>query len=168
MLNIQQIQELNAYMAELVDRISNDIRTKPVKRRSKGLGKFEAPVNATGKLAESVEYQIGVGEIKVLAFDYIEKLITGQAPGNYPAIFEIDNWLGIKDLPYDAKSVSTGIGKFGNSIFQEWKGSESNLLENYIHNGEVKPEIVQALIDRVEQYSIDYITQQVLNSLKAA
>jgi hypothetical protein len=168
MLSLSQIAELRQYMAELTDRISNTIRTKPVKRKSKGLGSFEAPVNASGALADSIDFEIGEGEIKILANSYIDKLITGQPPGDFPPIFEIDNWLGRKGLPYSSFAVSNNIGKYGNSIFQEWQGAESNLLEDYVLNGEIRTEIVQNLIDRVQEYSIEAMTDKILEQFKKA
>jgi hypothetical protein len=168
MLSLFQIADLNDYLTSLSGDIAETIRTKPVQRYSKGLGSFEAPVNATGNLANSVEHTITENSVSILANDYINKLINGQAPGEFPTQFDIENWLSIKGLTYNPYSVINNIGFFGSTIYQQFKGQESNLLEDYIQNNQIDPEITEEVMNIVNRNLIDTITREMLEQFKAA
>jgi hypothetical protein len=168
MLSLYQVQELNQILSELTDNIANAIRTKQVKRRSKGLGQFEAPVNASGNLADSIEYEIGENEIRVMALSYIDNVIYGTPPGTKTEVSEIERWLAHKGLSYNPATVSQNIDRYGSSIWQEFQGSESNLLEDFITNGEINPEIINDIVQKVQSVSIENITEEILQKFKAA
>jgi hypothetical protein len=166
-LSLYQIEELNKSLARLTAGLSDAIRNKPVKRSSKGLGSFESPVNASGALADSIEYEIGDNEIRILALDYIDSVITGTPPGSKPLVSNIEKWLAHKGLNYNPTSVSEGIDRYGSSIWQEWQGRESNLFEDFITNGELRPEILDEIIEAVESKSIQRITEEILTQFAA-
>jgi hypothetical protein len=169
MLSLQQVQELRNYLDELTERIKTAIETKPVRRKSKGLGSFSSPVTATGRLADSISYEIDDTQIRITALSYIDNVIYGTPPNASPrpTLMDIDNWLGIKGLPYSSFSVMRNLELYGSSIYQEFQGAESNLLEDFILNGEVRPEIPEQLAQRIMAVSIENVIEDLLKKIAA-
>lgn len=124
-------EQFNWLANEFIAQVKNSIRTKPIKRKTKAKGEFEAVANASGRLADSLRSEITEDEINVYSLAYIDSLIYGQAPSRInTTVFEIENWMNSKGLEYSATSILDNLQQYGNSIFQKFGGSESNFLED--------------------------------------
>jgi hypothetical protein len=117
---------------EFSRQVVNAIKTKKIRRRSRkpGRGIFEAEVNATGKLAESVHHEFTDEGIQVLCNSYIDKLIFGQPPGEPVNVSDLQKWIDAKGLDYDAQSLARQIYLYGSSIYAEHQGQDSGLLSD--------------------------------------
>jgi hypothetical protein len=169
MLSLAEVQELNQYLTELTERIADTIRNKPIKRHTGMKGSFEAPVSASGNLADSIEYEIGDNQITILANSYIDNVLFGTPPGRSSAtLSEIELWIAHKGLDLTPHGVLRGLELNGSSIWQEWQGAETNLLEDFVRGNEVNPEILKELSDRVAQKGMDKFIEEMLTSLNKA
>lgn len=130
-MTIFEQEQFNWLANEFITQVRNAIRTKPIKRKTKAKGEFEAVANASGQLADSLRSEITENEINVYSLAYIDNLIYGQPPSRVnTTVFEIENWMNSKGLEYSATSVLDNLQQYGNSIFQKFGGSESNFLED--------------------------------------
>ena len=150
-------------MDELCERIANTIRTKPIKRHTDVKGGFESPATASGNLANSIDYEIGDNEIRVMAASYIDNVLFGTPPGRSSAtLSEIERWIAHKGLDLTPHGVLRSLENNGSSIWQEWNGQETDLLSEYVNNGIVNPEIIEELKRRVSEKSITTFIEELL------
>lgn len=153
-MTIFEQEQFNWLANEFIAQVKNAIRTKPIKRKTKAKGDFEAVANASGQLADSLRSEISENEINVFALAYIDSLIYGQAPSRVnTTVFEIENWMNSKGLEYSATSVLDNLQQYGNSIFQKFGGSESNFLEDIDltpHIEQVKQNIILKKINEIK------------------
>src|SRR5688572_2784368 len=91
MLSLVDQYELKIIADDFISQVKNAIRTRMIRRRSRrpGVGIFEAAVNASGKLAESVHAEWTDEGVEIKCLEYIDKLIYGQAPGQAPNVSDI-------------------------------------------------------------------------------
>lgn len=130
-MTIFEQEQFNWLANEFINQVRNAIKNKPIKRKTKAHGEFEAVANASGRLSDSLRSEITENEINVYSLAYIDNLIYGQAPSRVnTTVFEIENWMNSKGLEYSATSVLDNLQQYGNSIFQKFGGSESNFLED--------------------------------------
>lgn len=125
-------QQLFEQLAEdFISQARVAIKTKPIPRKTKAQGEFSSVVNASGRLADSLRFEITEGEVRVYALAYIDNLIYGQAPSRVEtSVFEIENWMIDKGLEFNAVSVLNNLQQYGNSIFQKFQGGNSGLLDD--------------------------------------
>ena len=147
-------QQLFEQLAEdFISQAKNAIRTKPIPRKTKAQGEFSAVVNASGRLADSLRYEITENEINVYALSYIDNLIYGQAPSRVEtSIFEIENWMIDKGLEFNAVSVLNNLQQFGNSIFQKFQGANSGLFDDIdltSHIDKIKEQLILKKITEI-------------------
>lgn len=122
---------LEVLFDDLVKQYQDAIRNNPIERRTKRRGVFRSPVNASGRLANSVEFLFTDTGAQVVCLAYVDKLIFGQPPrGEIPTLSEIENWMVEKGLDYQAANVATGLDRYGSSIWQRWQGENSGLFSN--------------------------------------
>jgi hypothetical protein len=128
------------------DRLVNDIKTKRVT-------KYGA-VNASGKLAESVRYDVtNNGEtLRVYAEDYIYYLVHGRKNGKRPPKQAIREWIDAKGISPDGISkdslaflIARKIGEVGTTIYQQ---GGSDLVSDIITD-ELVIQVKQELQDRL-------------------
>jgi hypothetical protein len=128
------------------DRLVNDIKTKRVT-------KYGA-VNASGKLAESVRYDVtNSGEtLRVYAEDYIYYLVHGRKNGKRPPKQAIRDWIDAKGITPDGISkdslaflIARKIGESGTTIYQQ---GGSDLVSDIITD-ELVIQVKQELQDRL-------------------
>jgi len=133
-LSIFEQYALREFAEDYISQVKQAIKTKPIARRTRAQGSFSAVANATGRLAESLREDYNEGGMLVYIFDYIDKLLFGQAPGEVGAItselFEVEKWMIAKGLDYNPYTVLENINRHGSSIWQEHKGADSGLFDN--------------------------------------
>jgi hypothetical protein len=137
---------LNEVGRVVSDRLVNDIKTKRVT-------KYGA-VNASGKLAESVRYDVtNNGEtLRVYAEDYIYYLVHGRKNGKRPPKQAIREWIDAKGISPDGISkdslaflIARKIGEVGTTIYQQ---GGSDLVSDIITD-ELVIQVKQELNDRL-------------------
>ncbi len=123
------LEELGQWYA---DQVKDAIKNKPIERSTKAQGSFSAVANATGRLAESLRFEVSEEALEVFALDYIDKLVFGQAPSRLDnvSVFEIEEWIRAKGLELSSVSVMYNLQKNGSSIWQKWQGENSGLLND--------------------------------------
>jgi hypothetical protein len=159
--------ELRSIADEFIKQVVFAVKNKQVRRRSRKAGKgiFYAPVDASGRLADSVHSEMTEDGIQVLCNDYIDKLIFGQPPGEAPGVLEIEQWIADKGLGGEltAQGVAKQIYMFGNSIWAEHDGKDSGLLEDVD---------ISDQLDRLEQklttHYADIVATQIMEQFKLA
>jgi hypothetical protein len=109
---------LNKLGQELTDRLVKDIQTKRVT-------KYGA-VNASGRLAKSVRYDVKNSTLTVYAEQYIGALEFGRKPGKRPPRDVIRKWIDEKGIIPDGISkdslaflIQRKIGEEGTTIWQQ-------------------------------------------------
>jgi hypothetical protein len=131
---------LKQFANDLIPEIINAIKTKKVARQSVRWDmaarqyiyrRFEAVVNASGRLADSVQDVYGDDQLKIICEGYIDKLIFGQEPGEPVDDSSILRWMDDKGLASSQRGaalIGTKINRFGSSIWIEHQGKDSGLF----------------------------------------
>lgn len=122
---------MEAWGKEAVELIQENIRTLPVT-------KYGA-MNASGKSAASVRYEVTEEGLKVYGAGHIFVLETGRKPGKWPSIQVIKDWIEAKPIiPRDKIStnslaflIARAIGRKGTLLHQ--LGGNSGVLTNVIN-----------------------------------
>jgi hypothetical protein len=127
---------LNKLGQELTDRLVKDIQTKRVT-------KYGA-VNASGRLAKSVRYDVKNSTLTVYAEQYIGALEFGRKPGKRPPRQVIRDWIDEKGIIPNGISkdslaflIQRKIGEEGTTI---WQQGGSDLVSG-IFNDALRKEI---------------------------
>jgi hypothetical protein len=127
---------LNKLGLELTDRLVKDIQTKRVT-------KYGA-VNASGRLAKSVRYDVKNSTLTVYAEQYIGALEFGRKPGKRPPRDVIRKWIDEKGIIPNGISkdslaflIQRKIGEEGTTI---WQQGGSDLVSG-IFNDALRKEI---------------------------
>lgn len=136
--------------------VKDDLLTKKVKRYTPTKGHFEAVAANTGKTAGSVAYRVDGDRVEVYADQSIDNILKGQAPGYYPPIADIDQWLSSKGIELSPFAVSNAIYNNGSSIYQAWMGQENDILADSINE-----DIVKRLAGDISKATISGIINQV-------
>lgn len=117
-MNVDVNKILNDYGAKLVARLQNDIRNKQVT-------KFGA-VNASGNLANSIQYTVQDYKLTITGADYIYYLQFGRKPGKRPPTSVIRQWIDEKginptDISKDSLAflIARKIGEEGTEIHKQ-------------------------------------------------
>lgn len=136
--------------------VKDDLLTKKSKRYTESMGNFEEVAVNTGQTAGSVSYRLTNDGVEVYADSNIENILRGQAPGEYPPIAFIDNWLASKGIDLSPFAVSNSIHNNGSSIYQYWKGQENDILSDSINE-----DMVKRLMSDISQATISGILEQI-------
>ena len=127
------IDDIFKELAEKIIAVMQDnIRNKPIKRRTPSRGQFESVVDASGDLANSLTYQIDGYTLNILANEYWRSVVYGKEPGEIPDVAKIAEWMQNKSVTGNPSSIAMNIGLFGNSIFQEFNGEDSGLFSEAV------------------------------------
>ena len=102
MINLEA--RLNELGVKLTEQLVNDIQTKLIQRRGAN-GTFESVVNASGKLAKSIRFEVTNGTVlSIYGNDYIQFLENGRRPGKRPPTSVIRQWIDDKGIIPDGIS----------------------------------------------------------------
>lgn len=143
-----------------VDQVRDAIRNKPIKRKSlHNPDGFEAVVNASGRLAESIREELTDDQLEVYALGYIEKLVFGQPPGERVELSEIESWLAAKGLDYNPNTVQRNIRDVGTSIWNQYNGENSGLLSDIPIEDKIQELKKNLLLFKVDQLSNELAEQ---------
>jgi hypothetical protein len=155
MLTLSQQILLEQFAQKVIDDLKIVLKTKPIPRKSvryedgKRIEKsFSAPVSASGKLADSLTYEITDTQLIIKGSDYIYFSIYGRAPttkaGSGTVKDKIKQWIKDKGITSDisenqlAYLISRKIHREGNSIYLFSGKKNTGLLDNVITNEMVK------------------------------
>lgn len=160
MLTVYENFLLEDLARDIIAQVKNAIENKPIKRKTKAQGSFQAPVNASGNLANSLRFEINESNLKIYCLAYIDNLIYGQPPSKIDTtVFEIENWINSRGLELNAVSVLENLQRFGSSIFQEHQGSNSGLLSDVNFESklnQVREKLVLQVVGNIKE---DFKTQ---------
>lgn len=139
---------LRGFGERIVKQLKSDIMNKDV--TSFG------PVNASGKLRDSIRYEVSDGTLRVYALGYSYYLEHGRKPGKRPPKESIAQWIQDKGIVPDGISVNSlayliarKIGEKGTIIYQQ---GGSNLLSSIINDqliNDIKSDLFSAMVDEV-------------------
>lgn len=163
MLNVVSL--LNEVGAKIVADLKNDIKSKSVT-------KYGA-VNASGKLYDSIRYEVSGLSLKVFGEDYVYFLEAGRKPGRKPPKKAIREWIeskpsaqanfgwnGLKE--YEKNSIvfliQRKIGEKGTTIFEQG-GSD---LVSAVVNRDVVKFIEDKLLEGFQTETIQNFRSQVI------
>ncbi len=149
MLTLSQQLIIEQFAAKVVAEIKHVLKTKPLTRKSvryeNGTRKestFQSPVSASGKLANSVRFELTDTELIIYAEDYIYFSIYGRKPttnsGGGTLKDKIKKWISDKGIQSDidkdtlAFLITRKIHREGNSLYLFSGNKNSGLLENII------------------------------------
>jgi hypothetical protein len=155
MLTLSQQILLEQFAQKVIDDLKIVLKTKPIPRKSvryedgKRIEKsFSAPVSASGKLADSLTYEITDTQLIIKGSDYIYFSIYGRAPttkaGSGTVKDKIKQWIKDKGITSDisenqlAYLISRKIHREGNSIYLFSGKKNTGLLDNVITQQMVK------------------------------
>lgn len=150
MLTVGQQVVIDQFAKQLIQRITQAITSKPIKRTSvryeKGkriTNNFTSHVNASGDLIRSLRYEISDEGLTVYAADYVYYLIYGRKPtkasGSGTVKSEILKWIRAKNISSELSNetlaflIARKIHREGSSIYLANKGNDSGLLTNVLN-----------------------------------
>jgi len=155
MLTLSQQILLEQFAQKVITDLRIVLKTKPIPRKSvkyeqgKRIEKtFSAPVSASGRLANSLRYEITDTQLIIWGEDYIYFSIYGRAPttkaGSGTVKDKIKQWIKDKGITSDisenqlAYLISRKIHREGNSIYLFSGKKNTGLLDNVITNEMIK------------------------------
>lgn len=134
-LSVFETELLTKFAESYIAEFKKAIETKAIKRSTPTTPGFTSVANASGNLANSGEFTIASNTLNILANDYLYFVIYGRnkqkSPRSKPPIAAIRQWLIDKGLTQLSPwAVVNAINKNGSSIYQQWKGQPSGVLED--------------------------------------
>lgn len=173
MLTLSQQVIFEDLAKKLVAEIKHILKTRNIPRKSVRYEKgeritrnFSAPVSATGRLAESVKFEITEDAILIKAESYIYTLIYGRKPtqskgGWSNAQEDIKKWIRAKGIQSDISEnqlaflITRKITREGNSIYLFSGSNNSGLLNNVLSdalknefNGKFTKDLKEGIIQK--------------------
>lgn len=147
---------LNQFGQRIVTVLQSDIRNAPTTQYGS--------VNASGRLANSIRYEVTTGVLRVFSLDYIYYLQHGRKPGKFPPRQPILDWIKDKGIRRDKISANSlayliqrKISQKGTTIFQQ---GGSTLVSNTVNAGlvsELKSKYAQnlgiELVNNIRQFT---------------
>lgn len=155
MLTLSQQVLIEQFAKKVIEDLRIVLKTKLIPRKSvryengKRIEKsFSAPVSASGKLANTLRYEITDSQLIIWGEDYIYFSIYGRAPttksGSGAVKDKIKQWIKDKGITSDisdnqlAYLISRKIHREGNSIYLFSGKKNTGLLDNVITSEMVK------------------------------
>lgn len=126
MLSSELYAKLDALLDSVVQGLITEIKSKRITRFGS--------VNASGRLANSIEKKLTPKGGQILADDYWWYLVNGRRPGKFPPLKDIEQWIDDKGLVYDipkrqlAFLIARKIANEGTTIYQDYALGESGLF----------------------------------------
>jgi hypothetical protein len=154
MLTLSQQLIIEQFAAKVVAEIKNVLKTKPLTRKSvryeggvRTESTFQSPVSASGKLANSVRFELTDTELIIYAEDYIYFSIYGRRPTKTDGtgfVDKIKQWIKDKGIQSTIDNdtlaflISRKIYREGNSLYLFSGKKNTGLLDNVITNEMIK------------------------------
>lgn len=154
MLTLSQQLIIEQFAAKVVAEIKHVLKTKPLTRKSvryeggvRTESTFQSPVSASGKLANSVRFELTETELIIYAEDYIYFSIYGRKPTRTDGdgfVDKIKEWIKDKGIVSTIDNdtlaflISRKIYREGNSLYLFSGKKNSGLLENIITSQTIK------------------------------
>lgn len=155
MINIES--HLEKLGVSLTAQLVNDIQNKLIERKGAD-GNFQSVVNASGKLAKSIRYEVTNGT--VLSFygnDYIQYLENGRRPGKRPPTSVIRQWIDDKGIIPDGISkdslaflIARRMGEEGSTIYQAGGSDLISGIFNEALQRSIEAEFAQLLVTEIQ------------------
>jgi len=123
------INIVTGLLNEFGAKLSAELKDNIARKKFTPLGVF----NASGRLKDSVHYDVIDSVCRVYAWDYIYYLEKGRKPGKKPPLKAIEDWIDAKGLVYDISKRSLAfliqrkIAEEGTTV---WQQGGSVLLED--------------------------------------
>lgn len=135
------------------------IETKKVPRTSYHSGSFSSVTNASGKLANSGEWYFDGANLEISVNYYLYWLMFGRKDNRKrPPISAIEEWMAEKGITgVSPFAIANGMAKNGSTIFQQYKGSQSNLLEDIPLD-----KLLNELISKLGNEAVGLVTTEVI------
>lgn len=152
---------LNDFGQGVTNQLIRDIETKQ-------LTKYGA-VNNTGRLRESIRWEVEGGTLRVFALNYIYQLQFGRKPGKYPPKQPIIDWIEARGLAVGisvnslAFLIQRKIAKKGTTIFEQ---GGSDLVSAIINQGLVE-ELRAALVADFNDTIVKSFSSEILTRIAA-
>lgn len=143
---------LHIFGQRIVDQLKADIKEKSIT-------KFGS-VNASGKLYDSIRYEVNNGKLQVFGFDYVYYLQYGRKPGKFPPKDAIKQWIrdkGILSNPSESELnslaflISRKIAEKGTTV---WEQGGSDLVSAVV-NESLIDDLRGTIVANFETYIID-------------
>lgn len=132
----------------------------------------ELKMKASGNWEKSLEVEISGNQDlmtgRIYGEHYTQQLVFGREPGKFPPIKSIEQWIKDKGIePLDKKMkisslaflIARKIAKEGTKYYQ---AGGTDLVDSV-----VTPERIQSIIDKVSEINLTYITNGLIEQLKA-
>lgn len=150
------------------ERVTEELRTNI---RTKQVTKFGA-VNASGKLADSVRYEVVGGSLRVFAAHYIYQMQYGRKPGKFPPRQPIIEWIRVRGLAGEyttASGVRKQISENSLAFLIQRKIAEQG-TEIYKQGGTdlVSSIFNRGLVDEINGMLTEQFTQTVVDSFRSS
>jgi hypothetical protein len=155
MINIES--HLEKLGVSLTAQLVEAIQTKLIERKGAS-GNFQSVVNASGKLAKSIRYEVTNGT--VLSFygnDYIQFLENGRRPGKRPPTSVIRQWIDDKGIIPDGISkdslaflIARRMGEEGSTIYQAGGSDLVSGIFNEALQRSIEAEFAQLLVTEIQ------------------
>jgi len=167
-LTFAQNAAFERFGTRITDQLRDAIKTKPISNFGK------SPVDASGRLHDSVEFKVTDTGIQILANDYIYYLEYGRKPSENdnaggPKLYDVIlDWIDDKGIvPTDitkeslAFLITRKIHREGTTIYRQHKGQSSGLIETAITNDDILD-----LSDELSDAMITMMTSEILKDLE--
>jgi hypothetical protein len=166
MINLEA--RLNELGVKLTEQLVNDIQTKLIQRRGAN-GTFESVVNASGKLAKSIRFEVTNGTVlSIYGNDYIQYLQNGRGPtkngGNGAVKRAIRQWIDDKGIIPDGISkdslaflIARRIHQEGSTIYQAGGSDLISGIFNEALQRSIEAEFAQLLVTEIQSEIFDLL-----------
>jgi len=143
--------------------IKKELIAKHNQLKMKASGNWESSLNINISGNEDLTIAQLYGE------SYTEQLVFGRAPGKFPPIKAIEQWILDKGISTIGKQIKISslafliarkIAQQGTKYFQQ---GGTDLVSSII-----TPERIQSIIDKVREINVAFITNGLIEQLKAA
>ena len=166
---IFEAEAIRQFAEEYILQFKKAVETEKIKRVTPSKGGFVSVANASGKLANSGEWKFDGVHLDIAVNSYVRYIIFGRGArqggeknNNKPPFTEIEQWMKEKGISgVSPWAIINAIAKNGSSIFQQFRGQPSNLLDN-IPLDEMINELAEKLLTDIG----NNITTEVLNEYK--
>jgi hypothetical protein len=127
-INFDKVGEL---VYDFADNLLKDLQANLDKKQ----GKFNSPINATGNLRQSINFeplkitQFGI-KFQLVLDDYYKWVDQGRSPGNRPPVENILKWISDKPLKLKSRVDLTKLNKKGIPIKRRATTEEKKTIED--------------------------------------
>jgi hypothetical protein len=153
MLGIVEREVLRKFGERVVAELKRNVREKRVTR-------FGA-VNSSGKLHDSIRYELHAEGLRVMAADYIYQIEHGRKSGKFPPKAAIEEWVRAKpvvsDISFDSLVflIRRKIAREGTTIFQQ---GGSDLVSSVVNKSlidEINAELGSSEVQQIVSFILD-------------